>query len=167
MTDANKYRMAVEMSLDAIVSAEEDGTITLWNPAAGRIFGYTEEEAAGKNISTLIPEEYRERHGVGFRRFLETGEGPLIGKTAVVEGLKKDGERFHAELSLAAEVSDGRWVFTVVIKDITERKSLEDELRKNLKDLETLNKFLVRRELKMEELRREIKRLKERLGEGA
>lgn len=165
MMDAHKYRMAVEMSLDAIVSAGEDGVITLWNKAAGRIFGYTEEEAIGMGISTLMPEELRERHSRAFKRFIETGEGAVVGKSVVVEGLRKGGEKFPADLSLAAERYDGRWVFTAVIRDITERKRLEEELRKNLRDLETLNKFLVRRELKMEELRREIKRLKERLGE--
>ena len=161
VTDA--YRRTVEMSLDAIVSADASGRIVLWNPAAERMFGYTREEALGMPLSALMPEAYRERHQEGFRRFLETEKPVLIGNTVEVEGLRKDGSRFPKEISLAAAKVEGRWIFTAVMRDITERKQLENRLREKLREVERLNKLMVGRELKMEALRKELEVLRARV----
>ncbi|MBI5587466.1 MAG: PAS domain S-box protein [Deltaproteobacteria bacterium] len=158
------FSRAIDMSLDGIVSADESGRVILWNLAAERIMGYSQKEAMGLPIETIVPPEYRERHREGFKRFVSTGHGALIGKVTEFEGLRKDGTRFPLEMSLTAEKSDGRWVFTSVIRDISYRKNLEDRLREKLCEMERLNKLMVGRELKMEELRAEIRTLRSKVA---
>jgi PAS domain S-box-containing protein len=63
----------VRMGGDAIVAAGADGAIVLWNPAAGRIFGYTEQEALGRSLDLIIPERFRRRHWGGYREVMRTG----------------------------------------------------------------------------------------------
>ncbi|MBI5343787.1 MAG: PAS domain S-box protein [Deltaproteobacteria bacterium] len=160
------YRNTVYMSYDAIVSAGEDGRVVLFNPAAMNMFGYTETEALDMNVEAFMPEEYRERHHVGMEYFLKTGKGPLIGKVSAVEGLKKDGSRFPADLSLSAERIGGAWVFTAVIRDVTSRLALEKDIKDRLLEMERLNRLMVGRELKMEELRQEIRELREKIDKA-
>lgn len=114
---------------DAVISIDAGGMVIFWNPAAGRMFGYTNEEALGMNILELIPQEYRARHNKGLARFLKTEEPVLIGRTVEVEGFKKKGGRFPMELTLSAQKADEGWVFTAIIRDITERKHKEEELQ--------------------------------------
>lgn len=161
---ANDFSWAIDMSLDAIVSADESGRIILWNPAAEKMIGYSRKEAMGLLIEAIVPPEYREKHREGFKRFLSTGEGALIGKVTEIEGLRRDGTKFPTEMSLTAEKSADKWVFTAVIRDISDRKSLECKLREKLYEMERLNKLMVGRELKMEELRAEIRALRSRVA---
>lgn len=154
------FARAINMSLDAIISADEDGRIMLWNAAAERIFGYSQEEALGASIEILVPPEYIEKHRAGMKRLKDTGEGALIGKVVQVKALRKDGVRFPAEISLNADNTGGRWVFTALVRDITGRKRLEDDLGDKLDHMERLNRLMVGRELKMEELRKEIRELR-------
>jgi PAS domain S-box-containing protein len=130
-----RIRGLVETSTDAIISANEEGRITLWNKAAEKIFGYSEGEALGKPLTLIMPEEYRERHGRGFKHYLETGETRVIGKTVELEGLRKDGTKFPLELSLSDMRRDERHIFTAVIRDITERKGLVEEIKQHHEEL--------------------------------
>jgi len=122
-------RGLVETSTDAIISADEGGRITLWNKAAERIFGYTKDEALGGSLEMLVPEEHREGHIKGFKRYIETGEARLIGKTTELEALRKDGTIIPVELSLSALRTDSSPVFTGVIRDISERRRAEEAIR--------------------------------------
>ena len=125
------YKKIFEMSLDAIVVSDNHGSIILWNPGAGRMFGYTTKEALGISVTELMPEEYREKHINGIARFIKTEKPVLIGKTVEVEGLRKDGSRFLKEISLTGEKVKGRWIFTAIMRDITERKRMEEALHKS------------------------------------
>jgi PAS domain S-box-containing protein len=138
MDISERYRRIIEMSLDAIVSSDESGRIILWNPAAERMFGYTKEEALGMYIHNLIPDEFRERHRRGFERFIKTQKPVLIGKTVEVKGLRKDGSIFPEEISLSADRVRGRWVFTGIMRDITERKKTEGLIMKKTQELESV-----------------------------
>ncbi len=161
---AGDFKWAIDMSLDAIISADESGSVILWNPAAEKMMGYSRKEATGLPIEALVPPEYREKHCEGFRRFLSTGKGTLIGKVTEVEGLRRNGTKFPAEIGLAAEKSASGWVFTAVIRDISYRRSLEGRLKEKLSEMERLIKLMVGRELKMEELRAEIRALRSKTG---
>jgi len=127
---AHLVKPIIAASLDAIVCADEQGCITLWNPAAERMFGYTEQEALGQPLTMLLREQDHAAHLAGVRRFLKTGKPHrLIGKVTETLGLRKDGAAFPNEISLAAEKVDGEWVFTAIMRDITERKQVEEKLR--------------------------------------
>src|SRR5262245_53526837 len=73
MTEAELYRQIVTGAPDAIILADRDGRIRLWNAAAARMFGYTEEEVLGQCLDCIIPERFRERHWQGYRRVIADG----------------------------------------------------------------------------------------------
>jgi len=164
---SDNYRRAIEISLDAMVAIDEDGVITLWNPAAERLFGYPLASALGSNVERLVPPGMRERHRRGKERFLSTGQGTIIGHVVEVEGLRSDGSLVPLEMSLSAEKVDGRWVFMAILRDDAARRKLEDELKGRLVEVERLARFMVGREIKMEELRREIAELRKNSGQKA
>lgn len=124
-TASSRHARILEMSLDPIISVDEHGRIIFWNMAAQRLYGYTKEEASLIDLPSLMPESYRARHKEGFARFLKTGRPVIIGSIVEVECLRKDSTVFPVELSLSAEKENGGWVFTAVIRDITERKAAE------------------------------------------
>ena len=95
----------VSAAADAIVTADSDGVIVTWNPAAERMFGYSEDEACGLNLTTLVPPRYRDAHKAGLARVVETGETRIVGQTVEVAGLDRDGREFPIELSLVRIVS--------------------------------------------------------------
>lgn len=115
-------------TLDAIVSIDEDQRIRLFNQGAERIFGYHQDDVLGEEIDVLIPEHHRTAHRRDLRRF---GEGPDVarrmGERGEIVGRRKGGELFPAEASISRASIDGRSVFTVVLRDTTERKLTERE----------------------------------------
>ena len=125
-----RFRRLAESSNEGIVSIDAEGRIVFWNQGAHKIFGYWEDEVAGEPVQLLMPERYRSKHERGFARFLETGETRIIGTTVEVEGLRKDGTEFPLELSLAAWTADEERFFTGILRDISDRKNAEIELKR-------------------------------------
>ncbi len=134
-----RMRGLVETSTDAIISANDSGKIILWNKAAEKIFDYKEEEIIDKPLTVIMPREYVEAHLKGFKRYLEKGKPRVIGKTVELEGLRKDGSKFPIELSLSSLKTNTGHVFTAVIRDITQKKSSEERLKKYANKLEHSN----------------------------
>ena len=111
---------------DAIIMIDERGAISMWNPAARRMFGYSAGEAIGQNLHELIaPKRYHEAHLRGFAAFQRSGEGAAIGRVLELVGLRKNGEEFPIELTVSALRSDGGWQAVGIIRDITQRKQIE------------------------------------------
>jgi PAS domain S-box-containing protein len=126
-----------ERTRDAVIVADaETQQIVLWNPAATNIFGYSASEALELRVETLVPEYLKEQHRAGLSRYAQTGRGPYIDSHSPLElpALRKDGEEIHIELSLSPiglvneTVGEGRFVLAI-IRDITERKRVEEALR--------------------------------------
>ena len=123
-----RYRQLTEETRDAIVVADQQGIITLFNPAAQAIFGYSEPEVRGQPLTILMPEEFREAHRGGFQRYLETRETRIIGRTVEVRGRRKSGETFPLEMSLSAiDLPEGIG-FLGAIRDLTERQRLQGRI---------------------------------------
>lgn len=162
-----RFRAVVESASDAVICIERPGVVYLWNRKSEEMFGYSAAEALGKNLHDLItPERYRQRANDALAAFFETGTGKFVGKSIVLEALRKGGEEFPIELSISALNMHGVWNSVGIIRDITERKRLEDDLKDKLQDLERMNKLMVGRELKMEELRAQIRELRKKTGEN-
>jgi len=124
-----RFRSLVQSANDAIVLADDRGSIVSWNKGAQAIFGYRDEEVLGKPLATLMPERYREAHRKGMMRFRATGESRVIGKTIELHGLRQDGSEFPLDLSLASWKTGAGTFFSGIIRDITERKQAEEALR--------------------------------------
>lgn len=124
---------------DAIVAADPQGEIVLWNPAAERIFGYSRAEALGRSLDLIIPERYRERHWHGYRKVMQSGETRYGTEVLRVPASRKDGR----PLSIAFTVGlikgpDGKVQFIVAImRDDTARWSEERALKKRLAEAES------------------------------
>ncbi|MBP1683973.1 MAG: two-component hybrid sensor and regulator [Deltaproteobacteria bacterium] len=115
---------------DAIVSIDDAGRITLFNPTAERMFGYRAEEILGRSIELLMPPPYRERHAQHVREYRETGNPKAIGRIRKLHALRKNGEVFPIELSLSEIRADNQLAYSAVIRDITEREATEEALRR-------------------------------------
>ena len=130
-----RHRVVVETASDAVLSIDESGAIILANPATKRIFGYTPEELIGKPLTVLMPGAMRGLHEKGFQRYLETGARQLNWQGTEMTALRANGEEFPAEVSFGEMTSDQRRVFTGFIRDISEKKRFEAELRNSQAEL--------------------------------
>ncbi|MFQ5976112.1 MAG: PAS domain-containing protein, partial [Candidatus Hydrothermarchaeales archaeon] len=128
LASEEKFRELVGSSKDAIITTGEKDEILLFNKAAEEMFGFKADEVIGKTQEIFIPPEYRERHAKGIKRFLKTGKGQLMGKTIELEALRKNKERFPIELTLFKFETMERRFVTAIIRNITERKKVEEEL---------------------------------------
>lgn len=125
-----RFRQINASVQDAIIVVNEQCLITEWNLAAQKMFQYSREEALGRQMHQLLaPPRHHADAARGFARFQEVGAGPLIGKTTEVAALRKDGSEFPIELSLSAAKVKGRWHAMGVMRDITERKRAEMQLK--------------------------------------
>lgn len=127
-TSEERYRSLTESAVEAIIIAESAGHIIDWNSGAGDIFGYEREEALGQPLEILIPERHRSDHRKGMERATKTGEGPLLGTTVEMSGLRKQGDEFPIELSLSTWQANGDRHFAAIIRDISQRRRLQEEL---------------------------------------
>jgi PAS domain S-box-containing protein len=118
-------RMVLETALDAVVIMNPDGIVADWNDRAMIVFGWSRDEAVGRIMADLIiPERYREAHRKGLRRYLESGQGEVIGRRIEVSGLRKNGEEFPVELSISPIQGCENILFVGFLRDITERRDL-------------------------------------------
>lgn len=126
-----KFHAVTQTATDAIISINGAGEIIGWNKAAEKMFGHAEDEALGKPVGLVMPKRYDEAHRQGLARVAADGPYRLVGKTVTVEGLRKNGAEFPLELSLSAWETGGKTCFTGIVRDITDRKRQEDELKKS------------------------------------
>jgi PAS domain S-box-containing protein len=119
-----RYRQLMEGTRDAIVVADQSGCITLFNPAAAETFGYEAAEVVGQPLTVLIPEALRSAHDAGFRRYVETRQARVVGRTIELRGRRKNGEEFPLEISLSAVEVAGGLQFIGAIRDQTERQRM-------------------------------------------
>jgi two-component system sensor kinase FixL len=119
----------IQSAVDAIVVIDAQGRIELFNPAAQRLFGYTDAEVIGRNVSMLMPAPYRDEHDGYLRRYLEEGNARIIGIGREVQGLRRDGTVFPLHLSVAEMVVEGQRKFTGILHDLSSRIALEQRLR--------------------------------------
>jgi PAS domain S-box-containing protein len=123
---------------DGVVVTDTRGNIIYWNPAATRIFGFTEQEASGHTLDLIVPERLRQRHNVGFAKSMETGTTRYGNDLLKVPATHKDGRTLSIAFSVAMLFDQDKHVSGVaaVIRDETQRFQEERELRRKLADLE-------------------------------
>ena len=113
---------------DAVVCADQQGIITLWNLAAERLLGYPEAEAIGLPLTIIVPERFHDAHNSGILR-ASRGEPPrIIGRTVEVFARRRDGSEVPVELSLASWTSGDERCYSGVLRDISERKEAAERI---------------------------------------
>jgi PAS domain S-box-containing protein len=117
--------VVVEPASDAIFTIDQDSTILFANPGAERLFGYSREELIGCPLTILMPEYLRHIHRAGLKRYIDTGRRHISWQGVELPGLHKSGREIPVEISFGELLSGGQHLFTGVVRDISERKNIE------------------------------------------
>jgi len=141
-------RALLDSALDCIISMDAGGRVTEFNLAAESVFGYRRDEAIGKELGSLIiPPELRERHRAGLRHYLETGEGPVLGKRLEVTAIRADGSSILVELAITALRTGNDPMFTAYLRDITDRNRGEEAIRRLAAIIESSDDAIISKDL--------------------
>ena len=125
-----RTRAVINDAMDGIITINDQGIILSFNRAAEKSFGYSASEIIGKNITQLMPEEMRNAHSAGLTRYLTLGAKKLIGKGSIeVPGLRQNGAIFPMEIAINEVESEGQVIFVGILRDISERKRVETDLK--------------------------------------
>ena len=124
-----RWRAVIDAAVDGIIVIDARGRIEAFNHAAEQMFGYTEADVLGRNVSLLMPEPDRSKHDGYLLRHLETGEKRIIGIGRSVSAMRRDGQQFPVHLSVGAMEIDGEKHFTGILHDLSRRTELEEQLR--------------------------------------
>ena len=143
-----RFKAITAVATNAILLMDDKGRIVYWNPAAERIFGYSSDEALGKDLHLfLAPERLHGTYQEGFARFVATGKGPVINNTVELAAMRKGGTEFPIEVSTSAMNLNGRWHAVGIVRDITERKRSEEKVREQAALLDQTNDAILVRTL--------------------
>lgn len=135
-------RAILETVLDGIIVIDAEGLIRSFNPAATRIFGYTQDEVSGQNVRMLMPEPYHAEHDSYIANYIATGERKVIGIGREVSGRRKDGSTFPMELGVGEMTINGSRAFVGTVRDISERKNSDLRIRNFIAELQQSNQSL-------------------------
>ena len=120
---------------DAIIYADAEGVIRLWNRGATRIFGFTESEALGHSLDIIIPEGLRQRHWLGYHGTMQTGQSRYgDGQLLAVPAVRKDGARISVEFTIVPFTNDAGQMIGIaaILRDVTARFEELRALRKEV-----------------------------------
>lgn len=135
------FKAVADTANESIITANNLGKIVYANESVETTFGYTPAELVNKDLTILMPEKYIPKHAAAFKKRNISGESSLVGKTVELEGKTKSGLVFPIELSLAEWEMNGQMFFTGMIRDISLRKQIENELIDKQKKLEVSQKI--------------------------
>lgn len=134
-----KFRQLASSAQDSIVIMDGKGKFFYWNKSFEKLFDYTSDEIEGKEVhATIVPPRYYQDYVKGVARYKETGEGCAIGKTMELYAIKKDAKEFPVELSVSTFMFKGERMALGILRDISERKRIENEVAKRSRLLEAL-----------------------------
>ena len=138
MQSAIDFKQLVEAIGDAIVASDASGAITLWNPAAQRMFGYTESEALGQSLDIIIPQRQQQRHWAGYHHTMQSGQTRYGNDVLRVPAVHKDGHALSIAFTVALLHAPDGTVSSIVavVRDESSRFAEDRALRKRLTELE-------------------------------
>ncbi|MDC1294972.1 PAS domain S-box protein [Myxococcota bacterium] len=132
----------LQCSLDCIVTIDSAGLIIEFNPAAEETFGRTRSEVMGKEmVNLIVPPALRDAHDQGMKRYLASGEGPVLNKRIEITAIRSNGQEFPVELAITPFRTEGQEAFTAFIRDITERKRAAETLLETERQLREAHKM--------------------------
>ncbi|MBI9077415.1 MAG: PAS domain-containing protein [Desulfatibacillum sp.] len=138
-----RWLAITESTQDAILMMDPEGRVSFWNRAAERMFGYTSVEALGENLHDLIaPARFHQAYRTGFQEFQQTGQGSAVGSILDLKAIRKDRKEISVQLSLSAVKMNDGWHALGLIRDISDRKRVEEEIEQYGVELAKRNKEL-------------------------
>lgn len=141
LTSSDSLARILDLADDAIISVDEEQNIVLFNQGAERIFGYSAQEVYGQSLDILLPARLVEAH----RRHIHEFKGSSVsarrmGERSEILGRRKDGDEFPAEASISRVGVNGETMFTVILRDVTERVAAQEKIKTSLREKEALLK---------------------------
>ena len=132
------FRRIVEEMPEAVIFADRQGVVRLWNRGAETMFGYSAAEALGQSLDLIVPERFRARHWDGYRQVMATGVTSYGQRLLAVPAVRNDGQRISIEFSIALlkDARGGVAGVVAVVRDVTARWQADRDLRKRLAALE-------------------------------
>lgn len=137
LNTAELYRVLAESAPDAIVTIDESSVVLSTNPAGERLFGYSADEVVGSPLVRFMPARYQALHQAGVSRYLATGVRHITWKGIQLPILTKDGREIPVEISFGEFMSDGRRIFSGILRDVSERLNAEATLAANAEELQS------------------------------
>lgn len=123
-----RMQAILDTTVDGMITIDERGVVESFNPAAEKIFGYKPEEVIGQNVHMLMPEPYYSEHDKYVADYLQTGQRKIIGFGREVQGKRKNGSVFPLDLAVSEFMLGNSRKFTGIVRDISDRKRLEEQL---------------------------------------
>lgn len=138
-TAAATYRQIIELTPDAILFADREGLIRIWNTGAERLFGFSQAEALGQSLDLIIPERLRGRHWEGYHRVMAGGETHYGNKLLAVPALRQGGGQLSSEFSIVMlRDADGQVMgVAAIMRDVSERFAQEKAMKARIAAQET------------------------------
>ena len=125
-----RTQLILDSALDAVITMDARGVVTGWNAPAENAFGWSARQAIGRDLADLIiPPPRREAHRRGLAHFLDSGEGPVLGKRIELSAVHQDGHEFPVELAIATLQTGDSCEFSAFVRDISERVRAEEQRR--------------------------------------
>jgi PAS domain S-box-containing protein len=133
-----RFRLLAESANEAIITVDSSGKIIFWNKGAEEIFGYSADEALGKPYNLIVPERFHENHQKRMKYFISMGKSAILGKSIDGIGIRKDGRELFFETSNSLWKTKEGTFLTAIIRDITKRKEIENEIKETRNFLENI-----------------------------
>ncbi|HEX2829199.1 MAG TPA: PAS domain S-box protein [Burkholderiales bacterium] len=134
----NLFEALVEQAPAALIFADREGAIRVWNAGAETVFGFSKAEVMGASLDVIIPERLRDAHWRGFRTAIETGREKYAGKVLTTRAVHKNGSKLYVDLSFALVRDDAGFVVgsLAIARDCTDRYALDKALKARVAELE-------------------------------
>ena len=131
-------RLVIEQTADAVIFADRDGTIRIWNAAAEALFGFPRTKAIGQSVDLIIPDRLRTAHWEGFHRAVESGRTRLGGRAVITRAVNAAGATIYVEMSFALVADDDGAVLgsVAIARDATQRREDQRKLQARISALE-------------------------------
>ncbi len=140
-----KFRAITDTALDAIILLDGSGKVTMWNPAAEKIYGFSPEEVIGRDILDLLaPDEHRDSYMLDWDSFRATGQGTRVGTVFEARARSKHKGEIPVEMSVSSTLLNNRWYAICIVRDITERKAMEQSVAEEREILRVIDNTLTR-----------------------